>query len=89
MTRPVYKLLEYFRAHAYQAILLEDLVRESGKSRGTVLRYLAGVRRACPRGWRLRREYVTDDLGTRWTYYRFCRTAESFRRQQTIWRESA
>ena len=83
MTRPVYTLLSYFQANAYQAVSLDWLVRKSGKSRRTVLGYLREANRRCPRGWRLRREYTFEN-GIRWTWYRYCRTAESFRRQQRL-----
>jgi len=77
-------LLDFFQSHAYQAVSLDDLVAKSGKSRGTVLRYISQVREHCPRGWRLLREQVVDDLGIRWTWYKYCRTPDSYRRQQRL-----
>ena len=84
MTRPVYTLLSFFRAREYEAISLDRLIRTSGKSRGTIQRYISQCRKHCPRGWRILTEIEVDDLGFRWTYYRFCRTAESFRKQQRL-----
>lgn|GEM_PF-3439389 len=84
MPRVIRKLLHYFQANAYKEISLDWLVRKSKKSRATVLRYISEVRRNCPRGWKLdciRRDYRT--------FYKYRPTAESFRRQKTLFEEDA
>ena len=87
---PINKLLSYFKKNQYRAISLDWLVEKSGKSRGTVLRYISQVRRMCPRGWRLRKTCQKNEIHGGYDYwYTYCPSVEYFRKQQTIWRESA
>ena len=89
MTRPVYKLLTYFKANRYREISLDWLISKSkGKTRGTILRYLREVNQRCPRGWRLLKTTVGGPLNTRWTFYTFCPSVEYFRSQQRIFKEA-
>lgn len=88
MTRPTYKLLQYFKANRYQPVSLDWLVRKAGKSRATVLGYLSQVRKHCPRGWRLHKSRKRNKILGGWDYfYTYCPSLESFRKQKTIFQE--
>ena len=82
------RLLVYFQARPYEPVSLDWLARGYKVKPATVQRYISEVRRRCPRGWRIRTEYQTDDLGLRRTFYVYCPSLESFRKQKELWKEA-